>query len=171
MRDLDPILEERALNKFELTGLLIDSFLCELGKSSYSKLGRSRNTGLMPPVKLFVPYNIFRHICNVAAGYGRSLKSTKSQILVTIESFNTASEVFLPVRFNGHNFLKKGISIRSIKMDVLFSSILEEQTSNSFVTGLQPQARKADAYIRHIKIDVYGKRQTASEVFDFTTLL
>jgi hypothetical protein len=25
--------------------------------------------------------------------------------------------------------------------------------------------------IRHLKIDVYGKRQTASEVFDFTTLL
>ena len=24
---------------------------------------------------------------------------------------------------------------------------------------------------RHLKIDVYGKRQTASEVFDFTTLL
>ncbi len=25
--------------------------------------------------------------------------------------------------------------------------------------------------IRHLKIDVYVKRQTASEVFDFTTLL
>jgi hypothetical protein len=86
MRDLDPILEEQASNKFELTSLLIDSFLRELGNSIYSKLSRSRNTGLMPPVKLFVPYNIFRHICNVASGYGGSLKSTKSQILATIES-------------------------------------------------------------------------------------
>ena len=127
MRDLDPILEEQASNKFELTSLLIDSFLRELGNSIYSKLGRSRNTGLMPPVKLFVPYNIFRHICNVASVYGGSLKSTKSQILPTIEYFNTASKVFSPVRFTGHNFLKKGISIRSVKMDVLFSSILEEQ--------------------------------------------
>ena len=127
MRDLDPILEERASNKFELTGPLIDSFLRELGKCIYSKLGRSRNTGLMPPVKLFVPYNIFRHICDVAAGYGGSLRSTKSQILVTIESFNTASKAFSPVRFSGHNFLKKGILTRSVKMDVLFSSILEEQ--------------------------------------------
>ena len=67
MRDLDQILEERASNKFELTGPLIDSFVRELGKSIYSKLGRSRNTGLMPSVKLFVPYNIFRHICNVSS--------------------------------------------------------------------------------------------------------
>jgi hypothetical protein len=53
--DLDPILEEGASNKFELTGPLIDSFLRELGKSIYRKLGRSRNTWLMPPIKLFVP--------------------------------------------------------------------------------------------------------------------
>jgi hypothetical protein len=107
MRDLDPFLEERASNKFEVTGPLIDSFLRELGKSIYSELGRSRNTGLMSPVKLFVPYNIFRHICNVAVGYGASLKSTKSQILITIEYSNTASKVFSPIRFNAHNFLRK----------------------------------------------------------------
>ena len=62
MRDLDPVLEERASNKCELTGAFIDSFLKEIGRSLYFKLGRSRNTGLMPPVKLFVPYTIFRLI-------------------------------------------------------------------------------------------------------------
>ena len=65
MRDLDPILEERASNKFELTGPLIDGYLQEIGKSIFSKLGRSRNTGLMPPIRLFVPYGILRHIFNV----------------------------------------------------------------------------------------------------------
>ena len=74
MRDLDAIFEERASNKFELTGPLIDSYLRELGKAMYSKLGRSRNTGLMPPVKLFVPYTIFRHLCNVVVGYGGSIR-------------------------------------------------------------------------------------------------
>ena len=59
MRDLDAILEERASNKCELTGALIDSYLKEIGKGLYSKLGRSRNTGLMPPNRLFVPYTIF----------------------------------------------------------------------------------------------------------------
>ena len=66
MRDLDPILEGRASNKFELTGLLIDGYLQEIGKTISSKLGRSRNTGLMPPIRLFVSYGILRHVFNVA---------------------------------------------------------------------------------------------------------
>ena len=107
MRDLDAIFEERASNKFELTGPLIDSYLRELGKAMYSKLGGSRNTGLMPPVKLFVPYTIFRHLCNVVVGYGGSMNSCKSTISVTIDSFETASKVFSQVRFGGQNYLKK----------------------------------------------------------------
>ena len=35
------------------------------------------------------------------------MKSSKSNLTVTIESFNTASNVFSPVRFGGRNFLKK----------------------------------------------------------------
>ena len=66
MRDLDGVLEERASNKFELTGPLIDSYLQEIGRGFYSKLGRSRNTGLMPPIRLFIPYAIFRHICIIS---------------------------------------------------------------------------------------------------------
>ena len=107
MRDLYPILEEQASNKFELTGPLIDSYLRELGKAIFSKLGRSRNTGLMPPVKLFLLYNIFRHLCNIAVGYGGSLKNTKAQMLVTVDRFEAASKMFSPVRFGGNNFLKK----------------------------------------------------------------
>ena len=53
MCNIDAILEERASNKLELTGPLIDGFLCEVGKA---KLGRSRST-----VRLFVPYTILRH--------------------------------------------------------------------------------------------------------------
>ena len=107
MRDLDPILEERASNKFELTGPLIDGYLQEIGKSIFSKLGRSRNTGLMPPIRLFVPYGILRHIFNVAVGYGGTLKSKKTNMSVAIETFENASKVFSPVRFFGTNYLKK----------------------------------------------------------------
>ncbi len=107
MRDLDKILEERASNKFELMGPLIDSFLKEIGRSFYSKLGRSRNTGLMPPIRLFIPYTIFRHICNITVGYGGCFKSDKSGMSVRVESFQNASKVFSPVRFQGTNFLKK----------------------------------------------------------------
>ena len=107
MRDLDPILEERASNKFKLTEPLIDGYLRELGKAMFAKLGRSRKTGLMPPVKLFVPYTIFRHLCNVARGYGGSFKSSKSSLSTTVDSYQTAAKVFSPVRCNGSNFLKK----------------------------------------------------------------
>ena len=98
MRDLDPILEERASNKFELTGLLIDGYLRELAKAMFAKLGRSRNTGLMPPVKLFVPYTMFRHLCNVVRGYGGSFKSSKSSLSTTVDSYQTAAKVFSPVK-------------------------------------------------------------------------
>ena len=107
MRNLDAILEERASNKLELTGPLIDGFLRELGKAIHAKLGRSRNTGLMPPVRLFVPYAILRHIFNIAVGYGGKLTNDKKIMSVTIETFENASKVFAPVRFSGSNFLKK----------------------------------------------------------------
>lgn len=107
MRDLDPIFEERASNKLELTGPLIDGYLQEIGKGMFSKLGRSRNTGLMPPIKLFVPYTIFHHICNVCVGYGGCLTNDKTSMSVTIKTFTNASKVFSPVRFLGQNFLKK----------------------------------------------------------------
>jgi hypothetical protein len=94
MRNLDAILEERASNKLELTGPLIDGFLCEVGKAIHAKLGRSRNTGLMPPARLFVPYNILRHIFNIAVGYGGKLKNDKKTMSVTIETFENASKVF-----------------------------------------------------------------------------
>ena len=107
MRELDGILEERAGNKFELTGPLIDGYLRELGKSISNKLGRSRNTGLMPPVRLFVPYTIFRHLCNIMVGYGGTMASNKKCITITIEAFETASKVFSPARLGGLNVLKK----------------------------------------------------------------
>ena len=69
MRILDTILEERASNKLELTGPQIVGFLCELGKAIHAKLGRSRNTGLMLPVRFIVPYTILRHIFNIAVNW------------------------------------------------------------------------------------------------------
>ncbi|CAB3986457.1 Hypothetical predicted protein [Paramuricea clavata] len=107
MRSLYTILEERAANKFELTGPLIDGYLCELGKGMFSKLGRLRNTGLMLTVKLFVPFTIFRHLCNVMVGYGGDMKSSRLSFTVTIQSSETATKVFSPVRFGRSNFLKK----------------------------------------------------------------
>ena len=73
----------------------------------YSTLGRSRNTGLMPPMQLFVPYNTLRHLFNIAVGYGGNLTSDKKTLSVRITTFTNASKLFSPVRCGGANFLKK----------------------------------------------------------------
>ena len=108
MRNLDAILEERASYKLEMVGPLIDGYLTEIGKGMFAKLGRSRNTGLMPPIKLFVPYSIFRHVCNIVVGYGGSLSFIKkNRMLLEITNSDNAGKVFSPVRCKGDNLLRK----------------------------------------------------------------
>ena len=51
MRNLEAVLEERCSFKLEITGPLIDSYLKEIGRAFLAKLGRSKCTGLMPPIK------------------------------------------------------------------------------------------------------------------------
>lgn len=53
MRDLNGIMEERMLNKIELVGAVIDSYVKHIGKLMQSKLGRSKKTGLQSPITLF----------------------------------------------------------------------------------------------------------------------
>ena len=60
----------------------------------------------MPPLHLFVPYVVFRHLCNII-GYGGWLTSTKDRMSVEINTTENAEKVFSPLRFQGTNFLKK----------------------------------------------------------------
>ena len=62
MRELDPVPEELTGNKLELIGPMLDGFIKEIGLLIHAKLGRSRMTGLMAPVVLFMPFQIFRHL-------------------------------------------------------------------------------------------------------------
>ena len=62
MRDLDPVLEELTANKLEFVGPILDGYIREIGLSIYAKLGRSRMTGLMALVVLFMPFQIFKHL-------------------------------------------------------------------------------------------------------------
>ena len=60
MRNMDAILGERCCLKLEISGPLIDSYLKEIGRAFWAKLGPSKCTGLMVAIKIFIPYNIFR---------------------------------------------------------------------------------------------------------------
>ena len=110
MRDLDAILEERCSFKLEIVGPLIDGYLGEIGKAFWAKLGRSKCTGLMPPIKLYIPYNIYRHISTMCVGYGADMScigKNSQQMVLRITGTETASKVFSPARFAGDNYLRK----------------------------------------------------------------
>ena len=62
MRGLGPVLKELTSNTLELVGPLLDGLVKEIGLSISSKLGRSQMTGLMAPIVMFMPYQIFRNL-------------------------------------------------------------------------------------------------------------
>ena len=74
IRKLDPVLEELLGNKLELIGPILDGFQKEVGLSIHANFGRSRMTGLMVLVVLFMPFQIFRHLWVLVQGYGGALK-------------------------------------------------------------------------------------------------
>ena len=101
--------EEICGNKLEIVGPLMDSYLEELGKSMRQKLVRSKATGLVNPIVLFVPWLVFRHIVTLSKGYGADIKVSKNgkKISARLEKRSVAVKVFSPQRFSGQTVLKK----------------------------------------------------------------
>jgi len=109
MQNLDPVLEEITGNKLELVGPLMDGYLKEVGIAMSAKLSRSRMTGLMSPVVLFIPYAIFRHLWVLGSGYGGDVEVIKKgeQIKLLVSKAETAAKLWSPARFSGQNYLTK----------------------------------------------------------------
>ena len=76
---LDPVLEELLGNKLELIGPILDGFKKEVRLSIHAKFGRSRMTGLMALVVLFMPFQIFRHLWVLVQGYRGALKPQRKE--------------------------------------------------------------------------------------------
>ena len=98
MRDLDPVLEELTGNKLEQVGPVLDGFIREIGLSMYSNLGRSRMTGFMSPVVLFMPFQLFKHLSVLVQGYGSNAKTSNNGERITLGLFKdeTAAKKWLP---------------------------------------------------------------------------
>ena len=79
IRELDPVLDKLLGNKLELIGPILDGFGKEIGLPIHANLGRSRMTGLMAPVVLFMPFQILRHLWVLAQGHGRTLKPQRKE--------------------------------------------------------------------------------------------
>lgn len=102
MLNMDDQLEEIVGNKLELVGPMIDSYLLEIGKGLQSKLKRSKATGLVNPVSLFIPWATFRHILILCRGYSGEISSTRdgSKHVVTFSQMKSIKRLFSPARFS-----------------------------------------------------------------------
>lgn len=79
MLNMNSQLEEVVGNKLELVGPMLDSYLKEIGKSMKNILSRSKATGLVSPIILFVPWSVFRHIMVLVRGYSGDVTVTVNQ--------------------------------------------------------------------------------------------
>ena len=129
MRDLDPVLEELTGNKLELVSPRVDDFLKEIGLSINAKLARSRMTGLMAPITLFMPFQIFKHIWVLVQGYGGSADTTKNgeRITLTFQRLDTAKKFGLPRDLKERIFSRSGTSRKSPRMVACFKVIAASQ--------------------------------------------
>ena len=108
MGNMDPVLEELTGNKLELVGPMLDSYLREIGQSMCNKLTRSKATGLMSPISLFIPYAMFKHLWVLAVGYqGDMSVDNKGNITLLISRRKTATSIWSVARFSGQNFMSK----------------------------------------------------------------
>lgn len=109
MKSLDPALEELTGNKLELVGPMLDGFIRKIGSEMSANLGRSRMTGLMTPVVLFMPFQIFKQLWAIVQGHGGNAETSKygERITLKISRPQTAAMVWAPARFSGENFLAK----------------------------------------------------------------
>ena len=80
MTNMDSLLEEVVGNKLELVGPMLDSYLKEMGKAVLSKLSRSKATGLVTPVVLFILWPVFRHLLTLARGFSGEVKSSEDSL-------------------------------------------------------------------------------------------
>ena len=105
MLNMDGQLEEVVGNKLELVGPMLDSYLKEIGKSMKNKLSRSKATGLVSPVSLFVPWSVFKHIVVLVGGYSGDVSTSKNHVhTLTLSKMDSVRKLFSPARFTGETF-------------------------------------------------------------------
>lgn len=78
-----------------------------------NKLGRSHLTGLVPPITLFVPWQVMRTLAGFCTGYGVLIKFVdskkthrKEKLFIFIENMQTAERLWSIKRFNGEKLLE-----------------------------------------------------------------
>lgn len=118
--ELDNHTEKTIGNRLLLSGPLIDKYLEEIGKLISSKLSRSKLTGLVPSISMFIPWEIMGKITAMCVSYGSEIKNISrgkksDKIIVFIEKKEIADMVFSSVRFDGTNYLRKRFFCKAVE--------------------------------------------------------
>lgn len=172
MGEMDSLLEEVVGNKLEMVGSLVDSFLREAGKSLSQKLCRSKATGLMTPVVIFIPWQVFRHILTMARGYSGEVDTSKcgTKHTIVFEKKVSLEKMFSPARFSGENFIayrhfKKVPSKTTKKLISLYNG-----RSVVVVTKNTPFTMDYSMKTERVTISFYVQRYTSDRLAVDTSL-
>lgn len=120
--NLDNHTEKTIGNRLLLSGPLVDGYVEEIGKLLSSKLTRSKLTGLVPPIVMFIPWEIMGKIVALFVAYGSDLKNVckgkkSDKVVVICEKHSTAEKVFSGSRFDGTNYLRKRFFANNVDAD------------------------------------------------------
>ena len=109
--NMDIQLEEVVGNKLELVGPLLDSYLHEIGKAMKGKLSRSKASGLVNPVNLFIPWTVFRHMLVLAREYSGDVNTQGNGLkhVLTLSKMDSVRKLFSPSRFAGETFFAEAL--------------------------------------------------------------
>ena len=167
MSHMDSQLEEVVGNKLELAGPLIDSYLKEIGSSLKCKLSRSKATGLVNPITLFIPWTVFRHIMTLARGYSGDVhtnqKGTKHYL--SFPKMDTVKKLFSPARFCGETFFayrhfKKEKCLESQKLISVYNGrstiVVSELTPFCIDYNMKNQRASLTFYIQRYSANDYA---------------
>jgi len=105
--DLDGELEKIIGNHLLLSGPLVDQYLSQIGMAMLEKLRRSHLTGLVPPVVIFMPIQIYDYFSSLCVGYGGDIKKTTKKTVIFLENMSKVKQLWHPKRFDGSYFLCK----------------------------------------------------------------
>ena len=173
MGNLDGLLEEVVGNKIELAGLLIDAYLKQLGVSMKNKLCRSKATGLMSPVTLFILWSIYRHILVLVRGYGGDVQcnSDGSKHYVTIGQMDTAMKIFSSVRLAGECVLAYQ-HFKRVPAETLGEKMVSQYNGRSVVavTSTTPLCLDYNISKETVNLSFYVQRYTAGDFVVDATL-
>ena len=115
--ELSQRVESNIGNRVVLVGPMVDGYLLQIEKAMMGKLERGNLTGLVPPVSIYVPWDVMKHVCSMLTSYGvvlkvvnkdkKKKKSELKKIVMFLETQETSEKVVNPARFDGTNYLGK----------------------------------------------------------------